>query len=1036
VAVSAAISGFTAMPSMAADGQLEEVVVSGIRTSLTKSMDIKRESTGVVDAISAEDMGKFPDTNLAESLQRISGVSIDRVNGEGSAVTVRGFGPGYNLVTLNGRQLPAAHVNTISGNSNTSGAEGSSRSFDFSNLASEGVSALEVHKTGNATVASGGIGATINVVTNKPLESKNQATFGVKAVSDRDGDANKITPEASGLWSWSNDDNRFGISVFGSYQEREFTGRSVSVSQYQIQPFSPSLSYLSNATVTNPPTTGALSTIPFNVGLEYDQSKRQRANGMVTLQFAPDEHTMITADAMYTQTKMANTALVPGIWYSRQYTHVGYDGNPIVASASSIEEYIAPANGRGKDYFHASWQMATKDQSETYGLNVKRGFMDDTLTLAFDAAHSKSESGGDGPMGKNVWRTNLAAAGAGWQAMQIHNGIPDVSIGVTQNLGQGGTDNGVLDIGDLGTQALLTTDSRQTTTVDQFKLAGKWNKVEGVTVDFGVGMQSTKMHQAHKDTLDFLGGWGVGVYDVPAAAKPMIKQINILTKFNDLKFTGYPNASALAAAASASHGGTGSYYVTQLGKETFLIPNVYNYAKAISGTQFGGGSPVPFNVNNLTTSSFNDNTIKEEITSGYISAKFDGEISGMKTQTVAGLRYESTSVTAGALQNAPQSVTWLSDNDFRQNFGTTLASVGAKSNYNNWLPNLDFSVAVTDTIKARASISQTIGRTAYNNMYMTTSVGNPPTPSLLGGQATGSRGNPALLPLESTNIDLSVEWYYAKGSYASVGLFRKSVNNFVGTGSTHTNLFGLRDVSKGPLAQAAAAALTQRGFAVNEQNLFTMAAILSDPTHFPTGSAAYIDPTQPGGSDLAFAMISAYDLQPSAADPLTDFQVTTPVNTHTSNVEGAEFAWQHFFGDTGFGFQANATLVSGDVGYNLAGAPGVDQFALEGLANSANLVGIYENHGFSVRVAYNWRDKFLASTVSPGLQVGSPTFIDEHKQIDFNVSYNINDQLSVSLDGINITGEGIRSTSRTNNMLHFAAEGDPRFMLGARYKFK
>ena len=93
-----------------ASEELDEVVVTGLRGSLIASMNIKREAIGVVDAISAEDIGKFPDTNLAESLQRISGVSIDRVNGEGSRVTARGFGPGFNLVTLNGRQMPTADV--------------------------------------------------------------------------------------------------------------------------------------------------------------------------------------------------------------------------------------------------------------------------------------------------------------------------------------------------------------------------------------------------------------------------------------------------------------------------------------------------------------------------------------------------------------------------------------------------------------------------------------------------------------------------------------------------------------------------------------------------------------------------------------------------------------------------------------------------------------------------------------------------------------------------------------------------------------
>src|SRR5207245_264431 len=94
----------------AADSQPGSIIITGIRASLRQSRDIKKNAIGVVDAISAEEMGKFPDTNLAESLQRITGVSIDRSNGEGSTVTVRGFGPQFNLVLLNGRQMPATSL--------------------------------------------------------------------------------------------------------------------------------------------------------------------------------------------------------------------------------------------------------------------------------------------------------------------------------------------------------------------------------------------------------------------------------------------------------------------------------------------------------------------------------------------------------------------------------------------------------------------------------------------------------------------------------------------------------------------------------------------------------------------------------------------------------------------------------------------------------------------------------------------------------------------------------------------------------------
>ena len=99
----------------------EVILVKGIRGSLMRAMDMKREGTGVVDAISAEDIGKFPDTNLAESLQRITGVTVSRSNGEGSQITVRGFGPDKNLVTLNGRQMPGT---------------GYTRSYNLENLAS------------------------------------------------------------------------------------------------------------------------------------------------------------------------------------------------------------------------------------------------------------------------------------------------------------------------------------------------------------------------------------------------------------------------------------------------------------------------------------------------------------------------------------------------------------------------------------------------------------------------------------------------------------------------------------------------------------------------------------------------------------------------------------------------------------------------------------------------------------------------------------------------------------------------------------
>ena len=182
-------SGAMADPSVATDttaapaaaDSLGVIVVTGLRQSLVTNETIKRDTNGIVDAITAEDIGKFPDTNLAEAIQRIPGVTIDRLDNEGTRVTVRGFGPEFNLVTLNGRSMPGnLAVEGVAG-SGAVGAATATRSFDFENLSADGISGIEVYKTGRADVASGGIGSTINITTARPFDfNEMRATFSAK----------------------------------------------------------------------------------------------------------------------------------------------------------------------------------------------------------------------------------------------------------------------------------------------------------------------------------------------------------------------------------------------------------------------------------------------------------------------------------------------------------------------------------------------------------------------------------------------------------------------------------------------------------------------------------------------------------------------------------------------------------------------------------------------------------------------------------------------------------------------------------------
>ena len=204
-----------------AEGQAAQtIVISGIRKSLESSVDLKRGASGLVDGIVAEDIGKFPDTNLAESLSRISGVSIERSNGEGTRITVRGMGPDFNLVLLNGRQMPGSSFD---------GGAPSSRSFDFSNLASDGIAALEVFKTSRASSPTGGMGATVNVRTQRPFDIKDTiAQVGVKLVNDQTASnlpqeiqGKSATPELSAIYSTQSKDGTFGIALMGTYQVRD-----------------------------------------------------------------------------------------------------------------------------------------------------------------------------------------------------------------------------------------------------------------------------------------------------------------------------------------------------------------------------------------------------------------------------------------------------------------------------------------------------------------------------------------------------------------------------------------------------------------------------------------------------------------------------------------------------------------------------------------------------------------------------------------------------------------------------------------------
>ena len=196
---------------------VEEVVVRGIRKSVQESLNVKRENTNFVDAISAEDVGKLPDSNIAEALQRVTGVAIQRNRGEGDFVSIRGLGPNFVRSTLNGRTILSA-TESRSATQNGGNDSSTGREINFDVLPAEIISSLEVVKSPSAEHVEGGMGGVVNVRTHRPLDLGNKIVGSARGVYREFNE--DVEPSVSGLFSWVNEDETFGWLGSVSYSKR------------------------------------------------------------------------------------------------------------------------------------------------------------------------------------------------------------------------------------------------------------------------------------------------------------------------------------------------------------------------------------------------------------------------------------------------------------------------------------------------------------------------------------------------------------------------------------------------------------------------------------------------------------------------------------------------------------------------------------------------------------------------------------------------------------------------------------------------
>ncbi len=770
-------SAISANSAFAQDAQpnkdVEVIEVSGIRSSVAKSMDVKRSSAGVVDAISAEDIGDFPDTNLAESLQRITGVSIDRSGGEGQLITVRGFGPQFNTVLVNGRQMAS---------------ENDSRAFSFDTIASELVSSLDVHKTSTATMQSGGVGSTININTARPFALNGFKMAGsVKGVYDENSE--ETTPQFSGLISNTFNDDTFGVLLAVSHQERE-----TRLNQAQMD------GWLENVGVPNPVTqsgdawTGNVFS-PRNYDHKVTFEERTRTNANLVFQYAPNDKLVVTADALYSDFDVESEATSYGHWFTAPNIQgVGDDGSLFDENGNRRSPTV-DANGTIVDLYQevglaTDMHAKTFDRlTDTYAVGLNFDYQySENLNLSFDLSHSEAEREANNGGGDQLSLIGYANR----VRFQVDDNILPVAsmfASPNANIYSGQQElNGAIVTGPDGFpiyNPALTPDGvsnhlDEANSRAHVMLRRGWAvedevsqlRFDGEYVTDGSGLTEIRFGAQYSTETKSLTRWdneGVGIH---------------------CTYCGYPDLPEIPA---------GSQYVFDAGSD-FLsdvsgsgrMPTSWlahdgeaNFAFLESYYQSVNGELISFDAVRRN----NSFEVEEDIISTYMEFDFEGEVADMFLSATAGVRYEMTDVTVNGTQAPITGLTILDQTEMLAGFGDA-QSIATESDYDVLLPNFSVRLEITDDLIARFAASSTITRPTLNSMSPVTVI----TTTRQGGDLTSTSGNPALEPFKSDNLDLSLEYYYDEASYASIGYFRKLVSNFI-VNSQEDKTFELADGS-------------------------------------------------------------------------------------------------------------------------------------------------------------------------------------------------------------------------------------------------
>lgn len=741
----------------AASQQLETVTVTGIRASLESALNAKRQEKGIVDVIKAEDMGKFPDTNLAESLQRIPGVVIDRDAGEGRNITVRGLGGDFARTRINGIEALAT-----TGGTDSSGGANRTRAFDFNVFAADLFNSLTVRKSSSADVDEGSLGATIDLQTARPFDMKKfAAAVSVKGTYNEL--RGKVTPKTSFLISNTFADGKIGALLSGAYSKRKVYEEGFSTVRWDNGPSSggwcppqgvtTGLPAGSTATTCGPAAQGVarLPNTPENLAAYTEASKatnfhprlprygrlthdQERLGLTGSIQLRLSDTTLLTADMLYSKLDATRQEdFLEAISFSRALTAGGKSQTSVLAAEFNPAGQMVYGKFNGVDIRSESRFDVLSTEFTQPTLTIEQD-IGDTVKLTVRGGRAKSRF--NNPIQTT---TTLDAPNVNGYVFDARGDdrAPLLSYG---NLNPSDP-NGGLKI--YGVPVGSTSIANFTPSEVRIRPNGVTNRQDVLTADVAWEVSNS---------LTLKGGvsykkFSFDSYDFRRTVETM----------NTLPANALPNALV------TSVNGFGKGQNLPAGSVTsWVIPNLdaiaslYDiYCNCLKTGAAGG--PGDYRLTSITNGNARggNRSITETDTGTWFMADFETRLGGMPVRGNVGTRYVKTDIfAAGYLATG----------------GGTLTT--ADRQYKDWLPSANVSVNLSRELMLRAAAAKVMSRPPLQNL-------NPGGTLSTTGTLSYTGGNPNLDPFRATTLDASLEWYHAKNAFVGLGLFHKKIKSYV-----------------------------------------------------------------------------------------------------------------------------------------------------------------------------------------------------------------------------------------------------------------